>query len=144
MFTSRFMSLRVLIFPLLFVVITRVTLCQSDFERRFKQRSPSNYDLCFTNSSICSEAFISEMGNCLEALEQTQSEGDFDVCICEMRKNRGQEWDTCSEGLMSYYNDQTLGIWAGDCKRMSWRLLRGGTLSGGNSGVCNCKTCKRL
>jgi len=142
MFTSSFMSFRILILPLLFVIIIpRAALSQSDFQHRYKQRSPSNYDLCFTDTSMCTNSFVSEMSHCLERLEDTENEEEFGYCICAMHQDRHPAWNTCSECLRRNYNDQTLVTWSSECKSMP--IVMSGnpnpSLSGGK--VCKCKKC---
>jgi len=137
MLISGFISFRVLILPLLFlIVIPRAALSQSDFEHRYKQRSPSNHDLCFTNTSRCTTSFISKMSHCLERLEETQDEGKFRSCICVMYRNSNPQWKTCSECLRRNYKDQTLETWPKECK---FTFYRPGNLSGGK--LCKCNKC---
>ena len=126
-------SFRALVFPLIFMVIMpRATMSQSEFEHRYKQRSPSNYNLCFTNTSMCTNPFVSEMNHCLEHLEETQDEEGFTKCVCAIRNNSRSAWNTCSECLRSNYNDQTLGTWSRECPPSK----SPGTLSGGK--LCRC------
>ena len=133
MFPSRFMSCRALILALLFVIIIpRAALSQSDFENRYKQRSMSNFDLCFENTSMCTSQFVSEMSHCLERLEETQDERAFKSCICKMHLNNLPAWNTCSECLQGNYNDQTLGVWSKQCP-VKYKV---GNLGGGK--LCKC------
>ena len=77
---------------------------------------------------MCTSHFVTEMSHCLECLEETQDEEEFQYCICEMHRNSLPAWNTCSDCLRVNYNDQTLETWSSECLA---RAGPGSNLSGG-------------